>query len=119
MKLTRWYDEAKKPKKEYALIRVPVEKFGRFLELPVEDDTHYIMYIDDVIRYCLPMIFVSVDYDHFEAYSFKFTKDAEMELDNESDAGTLQRVQRAVKSRKNGQPLRIVFDASMPKDLYR
>ncbi len=54
------------------------------------------------------MIFVSVDYDHFEAYSFKFTKDAEMELDNESDAGTLQRVQRAVKSRKNGQPLRIV-----------
>ena len=119
VKLTRWYDEAKKPKKEYALIRVPVEKFGRFLELPVEDDTHYIMYIDDVIRYCLPMIFVSVDYDHFEAYSFKFTKDAEMELDNESDAGTLQRVQRAVKSRKNGQPLRIVFDASMPKDLYR
>ena len=87
VKLTRWYDEAKKPKKEYALIRVPVEKFGRFLELPVEDDTHYIMYIDDVIRYCLPMIFVSVDYDHFEAYSFKFTKDAEMELDNESDAG--------------------------------
>ena len=63
VKLTRWYDEAKKPKKEYALIRVPVEKFGRFLELPVEDDTHYIMYIDDVIRYCLPMIFVSVDYD--------------------------------------------------------
>lgn len=119
VKLTRWYDEAKKPKKEYALIRVPVEKFGRFLELPVEDDTHYIMYIDDVIRYCLPLIFVSVDYDHFEAYSFKFTKDAEMELDNESDAGTLQRVQRAVKSRKNGQPLRIVFDASMPKDLYR
>ena len=57
-----------------------------FLELPVEDDTHYIMYIDDVIRYCLPMIFVSVDYDHFEAYSFKFSKDAEMELDNESDA---------------------------------
>lgn len=119
VKLTRWYDEAKKPKKEYALIRVPVEKFGRFLELPVEDDTHYIMYLDDVIRYCLPMIFSSVDYDHFEAYSFKFTKDAEMELDNESDAGTLQRVQRAVKSRKNGQPLRIVFDASMPKDLYR
>ena len=119
VKLTRWHDDAKKPKKEYALIRVPVEKFGRFLELPVKDDTHYIMYMDDVIRYCLPLIFVSVDYDHFEAYSFKFTKDAEMELDNELDAGTLQKVQRAVKSRKNGQPIRIISDASMPKDLYR
>ena len=120
VKLTRWHDDAQKPKKEYALIRVPVEKFGRFLELPVENDTHYIMYMDDVIRYCLPLIFVSVDYDHFEAYSFKFTKDAEMELDNnELDAGTLQKVQRGVKSRKNGQPIRIISDASMPKDLYR
>lgn len=120
VKLTRWQDDAKKPKKEYALIRVPVEKFGRFLELPVENGTHYIMYMDDVIRYCLPLIFVSVDYDHFEAYSFKFTKDAEMEMDNnELDAGTLQKVQRAVKSRKNGQPIRIISDASMPRDLYR
>lgn len=120
VRLTRWHDDAQKPKKEYALIRVPVEKFGRFLELPVENDTHYIMYMDDVIRYCLPLIFVSVDYDHFEAYSFKFTKDAEMELDNnELDAGTLQKVQRGVKSRKNGQPIRIISDASMPKDLYR
>ena len=120
VRLTRWHDDAQKPKKEYALIRVPVEKFGRFLELPVEDGTHYIMYMDDVIRYCLPLIFVSVDYDHFEAYSFKFTKDAEMELDNnELDAGTLQKVQRGVKSRKNGQPIRIISDASMPRDLYR
>ncbi len=120
VKMTCWHDDAKKPKKEYALIKVPVDKFGRFVELPVgEDDTHYIMYLDDVIRFCLPMIFVSVDFDHFEAYSFKFTKDAEMELDNELDAGTLQKVQRAVKSRKNGQPIRVIFDASMPKDLFR
>ncbi len=119
IKLTRWHDDARKPKKDYALVKVPVDKFGRFVVLPVENDTHYIMYIDDVIRYCLPMIFVSVDYDHFEAYSFKFTKDAEMELDNESDAGTLQKVQRAVRSRKNGQPIRVIFDASMPKDLFK
>ena len=120
VKMTRWHDDSKKPKKEYALIKVPVEKFGRFVELPEgEDGTHYIMYLDDVIRCCLPMIFVSVDFDHFEAYSFKFTKDAEMELDNELDAGTLQKVQRAVKSRKNGQPIRVIFDASMPKDLFR
>lgn len=120
VKMTRWHDDSKKPKKEYALIKVPVEKFGRFVELPEgEDGTHYIMYLDDVVRYCLPMIFVSVDFDHFEAYSFKFTKDAEMELDNELDAGTLQKVQRAVKSRKNGQPIRVIFDASMPKDLFR
>ena len=119
VKLTRWNDNAKKPRRDYALIGVPVSKFGRFVMLPCENGVHYIMYVDDVIRYCLPMIFSSVDYNHFEAYSFKFTKDAEMELDNESDAGTLQKVQHAVKSRKEGQPIRIVYDSTMPKDVYR
>ena len=119
VKLTRWRDDAKKPRRDYALIRVPVDKFGRFVTLPEEDGTQYIMFVDDVIRYCLPLIFVSVEYDHFEAYSFKFTKDAELEVDNESDAGTLQKVQHAVKGRKDGQPIRIVFDADMPRDLYR
>ncbi|MCD8317628.1 MAG: RNA degradosome polyphosphate kinase [Paraprevotella sp.] len=119
VKLTRWHDDAKKPKKNYAQIRVPVDKFGRFVVLPAEDDMRYIMYLDDVVRYCLPIIFASVDYDHFEAYSFKFTKDAEMELENESDIGTVQNVQRAVKSRKNGDPIRVIFDTAMPKDLFR
>lgn len=119
VKLTRWRDDAKKPRRDYALIRVPVDKFGRFVTLPEEDGVQYIMFVDDVIRYCLPMIFVSVEYDHFEAYSFKFTKDAELEVDNESDAGTLQKVQHAVKGRKDGQPIRIVYDGNMPRDLYR
>lgn len=119
VKLTRWTDDAKKPKRDYALVRVPVEKFGRFITLPQEDGINYVMYIDDVIRYCLPMIFSSVGYDTFEAYSFKFTKDAEMEVDSATDAGTLQKVQHAVKSRRHGQPIRVVFDASMPRDLYR
>ncbi len=37
---------------------------------------------DDVVRYCLPLIFHGMNYKHFEAYAFKFTKDAEMEIDN-------------------------------------
>lgn len=119
VKLTRWNDLSRKARRDYALIRVPVDKFGRFLKLPEVDGVQYIMFLDDVIRYCLPLIFVSVDYDHFEAYSFKFTKDAELEVDNVSDAGTLQKVQHAVKGRRTGQPIRIVFDATMPKDLYR
>lgn len=36
VRLIKWTDEHKKEKKEYALIRVPVEKFGRFLRLPDE-----------------------------------------------------------------------------------
>lgn len=119
VKLVKWLEDDDKEKKDYAIVRVPVERFGRFLRLPDRDGKHCIMFLDDVIRFCLPMIFTSVDFDHFEAYSFKFTKDAEMELDNELDAGTMQKVQRGVKSRKNGQPIRVISDAGMPKDLFR
>lgn len=119
VRMTRWHDDAKKPQKEYALIRVPVDKFGRFIILPEENGKYYIMYIDDVIRFCLPMIFVSTDFDNFEAYSFKFTKDAEMELDHGLDSGTIQKVQSGVKSRKNGQPIRVIFDSAMPRDLFK
>lgn len=77
------------------------------------------MYLDDVIRFCLPMIFSGLDYDHFEAYAFKFTKDAEMEIDNDLRNGMLQKISKGVKSRKKGDALRVIYDAAMPKDLHK
>ena len=119
VKLTRWREDMKKPRRDYAIVRVPVAKFGRFVALPQENGTHYIMYLDDVIRFCLPHIFASVGYDNFEAYSFKFTKDAELEVDNVSDTGVMQKIQHAVRGRRHGQAIRVVYDASMPRDVYR
>ena len=120
VKMARWHDDSKKPKKEYALIKVPVEKFGRFVELPEgEDGTHYIMYLDDVIRFCLPMIFGGMGFTHYEAYAFKFTKDAEMEIDNDLRNGMLQKISKGVKSRRKGDALRVIYDAAMPKDMLK
>ncbi len=67
---------------EYAIIELPVAQAGRFIRLPDKDGKNYLMYLDDVVRYCLPLIFHGMNYKHFEAYAFKFTKDAEMEIDN-------------------------------------
>ena len=41
---------------EYALIEMPVAVCGRFIHLPDKDGKSYLMYLDDVIRFCLPMI---------------------------------------------------------------
>ena len=65
------------------------------------------------------MIFSGMEYDCFEAYAFKFTKDAEMEIDNDLRNGTLQKISKAVKSRKKGDALRVIYDAEMPKDLLK
>ena len=63
------------------------------------------MYLDDVIRFCLPKIFAGTGYTEFKAHTFKFTKDAEMEIDNDLRNGLLQKISKGVKSRKKGEPL--------------
>ena len=111
--------EKEKGKAEYALLELPISVCGRFAELPTREGRHYLMYMEDVVRCCLPLVFVGLEYEHFEAYSFKFTKDAEMEIDNDLRNGTLQKISKGVKSRKKGEPLRVIYDASMPKDLLK
>lgn len=104
---------------EYAIIELPVALAGRFTRLPDKNGKSYLMYLDDVIRYCLPLIFSGMNYTQFEAYAFKFTKDAEMEIDNDLRNGILQKISKGVKSRKRGEPLRVIYDADMPKDLLK
>lgn len=104
---------------EYVLIELPVTQAGRFIRLPDKEGKSYLMYLDDVVRYCLPLIFKGMNYKHFEAYAFKFTKDAEMEIDNDLRNGMMQKISKGVKSRKRGEPLRVIYDAHMPKDLLK
>ncbi len=104
---------------EYALIALPVAECGRFVRLPDKEGKNFLMYLDDVIRYCLPMIFAELGYGQFEAYSFKFTKDAEMEIDNDLRNGMLQKISKAVKSRTKGDALRVIYDARMPRTMLR
>lgn len=104
---------------DYALIELPVQVSGRFVRLPDRDGNKYLMYLDDVIRYCLPFIFGGLGYTHFEAYAFKFTKDAEMEIGNDLRTGVLQKISKGVKSRRKGDALRVIFDQDMPAALHK
>lgn len=111
--------EGRKRGNESAFIELPVALCGRFVQLPDKDGKSYLMYLDDVIRFCLPFIFSGMKFEDFEAYAFKFTKDAEMEIDNDLRNGVMQKISKGVKSRKKGEPLRVIYDAEMPKDLLK
>lgn len=102
-------------KTDYAIIELPTGTCGRFITLPERDDVNYVMYLDDVIRFALPMIFPGMGYTDFRAYSFKFTKDAEIEIDNDLHAGTMEKIAKAVRNRKKGAALRVLYDAEMPQ----
>jgi polyphosphate kinase len=65
----------------YALIKVPQRSLSRFLILPGTEDKHFIILLDDVIRYCLADIFSIFGFDTFNAYTIKITGDAELFFD--------------------------------------
>lgn len=111
--------ETDKTHPEYALLQLPVNLVGRFVQLPDRDGESCIMYIDDVVRCSLPLIFAGLNYNIFEAYAFKFTKDAEMEIDNDLRTGLMQKISKGVKSRKRGQAMRVIYDSTMPRDVLK
>lgn len=47
---------------DYAFLELPVGICGRFIRLPDSDGKSYLMYLDDVIRYCLPIVFEGLGY---------------------------------------------------------
>lgn len=108
-----------KASSDYAFLELPVSVCGRFVRLPDQDGKSYLMYLDDVIRCSLPLVFEGLGYTDFEAYAFKFTRDAEMEIDNDLRTGMLQKISKGVKSRRRGEPLRFLYDSEMPKDLLK
>ncbi len=111
--------EVETQKKRYAIVKVPDRAIGRWVRLPESDGFANIMYLDDVVRFCLPLVFIGFKESTFRAYSFKFTKDAEMDLDNYADYGTLEKIAAGVNSRRRGSAVRVIYDGSMPKSILK
>ena len=111
--------EVESQKKKYAIVKVPDRAIGRWVRLPKSDGYDNIMYLDDVVRFCLPLVFIGFKESTFRAYSFKFTKDAEMDLDNYADYGTLEKIAAGVNSRRRGSAVRVIYDGSMPKGILK
>ncbi len=111
--------EVKNAKVRYAMVKVPDRIYGRFIRIPQSDGFDNVMYLDDIVRFCLPLIFIGGPACKFEAYSFKFTKDAEMDIENDSDYSTMEKIAQGVHSRRKGDPVRVIYDKDMPKDMQR
>ncbi len=104
-------------KRQYALIEVPTRQHGRFLLLPAKTSTSSVILLEDVIRYNLPNIFSYLDVDTFNAYIIKITKDAEIELDNEELVSYATNIEKALKKRRTGKPVRFIYDKEIDSGL--
>lgn len=106
-------------KDNHALIEVPTTAISRFLLLPKVSDKQYIILLDDIIRFCLGDIFINFNYNRFSAYTIKFTRDAELDVDNDVSKSFMERISESLKQRKHGQPVRFIFDKEMPVDFLK
>lgn len=94
----------------FALVSVPTRHLSRFLILPSRSDEQNIILLEDVIRFCLPNIFSFFNYDQFSGHLIKVTRDAEIDIDNDVSTSIIQKIEKGLRSRKQGKPVRFVFD---------
>lgn len=102
---------------KYALIEIPAKAVGRFILLPSKKEEKNIILLEDVVRYNLPIIFSYFGYDYFESHIFKVTKDAEIDLDNDISLSFAERIEKGIKNRRKGKPVRFVYDKEMDAGL--
>ncbi|MFW6289727.1 MAG: polyphosphate kinase 1 [Mariniphaga sp.] len=101
----------------YSLIRIPGRSVPRFLVLPKEKKRTFVMLLDDVIRYCFDDLFFYFDYDIYEAYTIKITRDAELDIDDDISKSFIEKMSSSLKKRKKGKLVRLIYDREIPQDL--
>ncbi|MGB8192898.1 MAG: polyphosphate kinase 1, partial [Chitinophagaceae bacterium] len=104
-------------RRKYALIEVPSRVLGRFVQLPSNTGEHHIILLEDIIRYNLKSIFSYFGYDRYDSWVFKLTKDAEIDMDNDISTSLIQKIEKGVKNRRKGKPVRFVYDKEMDQGL--
>ena len=107
--------EAPMTEKSYALIEIP-KGIDRFVVLPQEGNRHYIIILDDLIRYCLDSVFSMFDYTSISAHMIKITRDAELDIDNDLSKSFIEKISSSVDNRKISDPVRFVYDKNIEED---
>ena len=100
---------------QYFVMKMPYSKVPRFIELPKQGDNYYLMFIEDIIKANIGLIFPGYDVD--SSYCIKISRDADILIDDTtSTADLVEQVKKKVKKRKIGAVCRFVYDRGMPSD---
>jgi polyphosphate kinase len=99
----------------HAVVNIPSDKLPRFFILSPDDGMNNVVFIDDIIRENMQVIFPG--FEILGVYSFKINRDAELNLEEEYHADVLQKIERQLNKRNSGQPSRFLFEKTMPLNI--
>ncbi len=100
-----------------AVVNIPVNDCGRFVMINDRADEHNITYLDEIIRHELHTIFP--DEEITGIYEIKLSRDAELYIDDIYSGVLAEKIYESLKQRTDGQPTRLLYDASMPKEIQK
>jgi polyphosphate kinase len=111
------YSSANAYQHKFAVIEIPTRVMNRFVILPSSSHQTQIILLEDVVRYNLKNIFAHMDFDSYDAWIFKVTRDAEIDIDNDINTSLIQKIEVGLKKRKKGKAVRFVYDKEMDSRL--
>ena len=100
---------------QYALIQIP-SNHNRFFTVQIEK-SHFVILIDDIIRKFLTQIFGIFEIKEISAHTFKFTRNADLHLDDDISISMYEKMKKSIGQRKKGEPVRFIYDIDIPEDL--
>ena len=95
---------------ELGMVEVPSPPLPRFVTIPGSGDGHSVIFLDDIIRLNLNRVFPGRVIGG--TYALKISRDADLYLDDEFDAGLKQAIKKSLKKRETGAPIRFLYDLS-------
>jgi polyphosphate kinase len=105
----------------FAVVNIPTDRLERFVVIPspaAQPQRQVLLVLDNIIRACLPEIFRGIfEIRSAEAFTIKLTRDAELELGEGITQSLVDALSSSLKKRKQGDPVRLVYDRRMPNDL--
>ena len=105
---------------KHAVVEIPTDETSRFILLPNNNRQHQFLLLDDALKHCLDLIFGAVfTYDSITAFSFKMTRDAELDLGDEIEQSMLDKMSKGLRRRLNAEPVRLVYDQDMPESMLQ
>ncbi|MCQ2215938.1 MAG: polyphosphate kinase 1 [Bacteroidales bacterium] len=100
----------------YALVKLPIHNFPRFVQLPdIGDGFHHLVFLDDIIRLSVHTLFPGYDVDG--VWCMKVARDADLGLLDLAGQELVDRVRHSSSRRNTGAESSFYVDSDIAPDL--
>ncbi|GGH02012.1 polyphosphate kinase 1 [Pedobacter zeae] len=100
---------------ETVILNIPSNQLPRFYKVEAGEET-FIVFLDDIVRFHLDRVFHGVEITG--CYSFKITRDAEIDLKDEYSGSLSEQLEKQLLKRDSGLATRFLHQPGIPANVF-